>query len=53
MDEFNNINFDEYIEGDFAVLNASMDESGNIFAVLGTDKLRYGATEIFKFEPKN
>lgn len=47
------INFDEYIEGDFAVLNANIDESGNIFAVLGTDKLRYGATEIFKFEPEN
>lgn len=47
------INLNEYIEGDFAVLNANIDESGNIFAVLGTDKLRYGATEIYKFELKN
>ena len=46
------INFNEYIEGDFAVLNANIDESGNIFAVLSTRKLRYGATEIYKFEPK-
>ena len=47
------INLNEYIEGDFAVLNANIDESGNIFAVLGTDKLRYGATEIYKFELNN
>ena len=46
------INLNEYIEGDFSVLNANIDESGNIFTVLGTDKLRYGATEIYKFEPK-
>ncbi len=47
------INLNEYIEGDFAVLNANIDESGNIFTVLGTEKLRYGATEIYKFELKN
>ncbi len=47
------INLNEYIEGDFAVLNANIDENGNIFAVLGTDKLRYGATEIYKFELNN
>jgi len=47
------INFNEYIEGDFAVLNVNIDESGNIFAVFSTDKLRYGATEIYKFESNN
>ena len=47
------INFNEYIEGDFAVLNVNIDESGNIFAVFSTDKLRYGATEIYKFELNN
>ena len=46
------INLNEYIEEDFTVLNANIDESGNIFTILGTEKLRYGATEIYKFEPK-
>ena len=39
-------------DGNGNAVRITIDESGNIFTILGTEKLRYGATEIYKFEPK-